>query len=788
MTTPAGSPPPAATPPATAQPASTPLASTPLASTPLGAKNDPKADPPPADQKQPATPGPKADEARTAGTGDAANPSLSANQGGVRKALSDAGNVSERQKLTESANDALMIGSVTHGDTRVSGDYIGTKVVIGAADATVRPGELPRRFGDAARLAYAGEDALLAAIELHTDRRTLIFCAEPGHGKTTAAVRLLQHRQVTKIMMLRPDQDLEQLHELTDNTGYVLCDPPSATGISAHAFNTVSPLLEKHRSHLVVTISDTALLGEEDLLDLTVQLPAPPVPEEVLAKHLDWLLPAQAAALLADDRLTALVAGSFDASTPLRQIGELATIIAAVHRERGTVDFDEVRRLVDQRAEQAFTIWFDRLDPENRIHAIALAVLNGLPSEFVMEAMRALRRKLDPVTSGLVTNSNATLSLRQPTDPFRTSRQERFAALRATVKADTVRGEHGVTRAQTVRFLDKTYATRVIRRAWSEFSAQRVILDWLGEMVVHPAEPVRIWAATAVGIVATDSFEYVSRTVLDRWAVGDSPRRRAAAAHALHVPMADDELRPVVQRMVRGWVDAPFVGEDGDFEDTDEADPRAQATAAKAYGYSLGRDDPDGSLKALHGLALADDIRVAVSIGESLAELVLHDSERLTEPVLATVLTWLTDERTEDRAPTGHLAFLIMATSLLTDNAAGAGDGTAPEWPMLLWLAHHRPTLRYGLAALWRVLLTHSRYFPQAAEDVLYQWARYVEPDPAGCAALAEILRLSCVEDPLLRGYVDAEARDWTEGDVATPTPNATHAVREAINSQGAGL
>jgi hypothetical protein len=767
----------------------TPGASPPPGGRPGTPAAEPKSTPPP-EPKGPATPTP----ATTTDSAPSTNPSLSANQGGVRKTLNDAGNVSERQKLTESANRNLMTGSVTHGNTQVQGNYIGMQLVTRMTDAAVRPGELPRRFGEAVQLAYAGEEALLAAVKAHTDRRTLIFCAEPGHGKTAAAVRLLQHRQVSRIMLLRPDQDLEQFQELSDDTGYILCDPPSAAGISAHALNTISPLLEKHRSHIVVTISDTALLSEEDLLDMTVQLPAPPEHTVALAKHLEWLLPTQAATLQSDNRLTMLVTESLDTSAPLRQIGELAAIIAAVHRERAEVDFDEVRRLLDLRADQAFMIWFDRLDPENRMHAIALAVLNGLPSEFVMEGMRALRRKLDPVTSGLVAGGNSTLSLRQPTDPFKVSRRERFAALRATVSQETVRGEHGVTRSQAVRFLDKTYAERVIRRAWSEFSAQRVMLDWLGELVAHPAEAVRIQAATAVGILTTDSFEYVSRTVLDRWAIADSPRRRAAAAHALHVPMADPELRPVVQRMVRGWVEAPAFGEDGDFGDSDEPDPRAQATAAKAYGYSIGRNNPDGALKALHGLALADDIRVAVAIGESLAELVLHDPDRLTEPVLATVLQWLGEGETSvaeaDREPTGHLAFLILATSLLTDSGTGPGDGGAAQWPTLLWLAHEQPALGFGLASLWHHLLMQGQYFPRAAEDVLYQWARYVEFDPDGCAALAEILRMACERDELrlLRNHVLVEVTEWTGADVPTPTHNAARAVREALNDQGAGL
>jgi hypothetical protein len=724
--------------------------------------------------------------------GGAADPSLAANRGSARKAVGDAGNISDRQKLAESAIEALSIGNVFGSQASAARDIVGHQFIANfapGAELAIRPGELPRRFLEAAEKAYAGEAELLAVLERYVDRRAVIICAEPGHGKVAAAIRLLRHRGVQRILLLNSDENLEQLETLEDDAGYIFIDPSATGGLSAYAINAVTARLEKHRAHLVVTMSDEALLREEDLLDLTVRLPPPPERAEVLFKHLEWRLPGHDEQLRGTAELTSFVATVVRDDTPLREVGELARVISDVQRTHGVIDLAEVRRQIDRRSKQAFAIWFDQLDAETRVHAVALAVLNGLPSEFVMDAVRALRRKLEPSVPGLVagsgTGTGTALTFRSTMDHFKTSRGERLHTLRATIERSSVRGEHGTTRAEIIRYLDKTYAAQVLRRAWAEFTAQRVMLDWLGDLVVNKAEPVRVWAATALGVLATDSFEYVSRAVLDRWAHSDSPWRRAAAAHALHVPADDPELRPVIQRMVRSWLDMPSVGEDGDFDiDDPEPDRRAQATAALAYGFSLGRAEPDESLAALHGLALVDDIRVGVAVGESLSELILHDSDLLAEPILALILRWLRDP---DREANAHLAFLIMATNLLTDVPSGTPDGPVTVWPLLLRLAATHPELRYGLATIWHHLLAESIYLPQQSEEVLFEWARYIDADPLGCQILAETLATACANDALLQNHLLLETTRWTESEVVRPTPNAAQAAQNEISRGGPG-
>ncbi len=71
---------------------------------------------------------------------------------------------------------------------------------------------------------------------------------------------------------------------------------------------------------------------------------------------------------------------------------------------------------------------------------------------------------------------------------------------------------------EVVRYQIPGYATRVLHRAWSEFTIQGTMLDWLAELSTsRPADAVRVWAATALGVLSTFSFDYVSDVVLKRW-------------------------------------------------------------------------------------------------------------------------------------------------------------------------------------------------------------------------------------------------------------------------------
>ena len=130
-----------------------------------------------------------------------------------------------------------------------------------------------------------------------------------------------------------------------------------------------------------------------------------------------------------------------------------------------------------------------------------------------------------------------------------------------------------------VEYRDPDYAVRVIRRAWSDFEVQDVLLAWLGELADDPSEQPRIFAGIALGRLAAWSFDTFCSSVLEPWATGQHRGRREAVAYVLRVVIADPRLRESVTRLIFAWY-------------ASSSRPLAQATAARAYGVAYGRLDP----------------------------------------------------------------------------------------------------------------------------------------------------------------------------------------------------
>jgi hypothetical protein len=725
------------------------------------------------DQKAAPDPQPDAQPNPTPQAEPPAEPSTSRADGAgndeVHQALG-AGNASATHQLRSQAASNLNVGHQFPGGVSAPGaNFVAGDMYVQTLVREIRPGELPRHIVDAVTEAFVVTAGYTAMTALVKTKPALIMRAAEGRGRKTAAIRVLMDRQVQKVLVLPRDTDLSKLADaLEQDVGYLLCDPAETGSVSAHTLNDLTSKLEQVGAHLVVTVALGTGMGDEDVLDSIVELTEWPSHEEVVHSHLRWRLDGRYAAVAALPELKELIDG-LDPDGPLRQAADLARVIAVETNDAGEVDIGRVQTYQAQRGAEDFEIWFDSLpDLEHRCCAIAMAVLNGLPYEYVMAAAKSLYGRLTPPVPVVITGSAGSTQVPLPPhrDPFQHSRRNLLRVLRGRVEEGSLRGEHGLARVETLHYRDTGYAGRIIRRTWSEFALQDVLLDWLADLVAHQAEPVRVWSATALGIVCGQSFEHVAQTVLQRWATSKRPVQREAVAHALHVPAADLALRPLVTQMARGW-----------FADHDK--PLAQATSARAYGYSLGRTDPDAALAILHRLASVDDLRISISIGASLAELLIDNDATLAEPILATIIQWLQDH---EREGTAHLAFLVLSAGVLSD--VTAADAASVSWPTLLLLAHERPNLRWGLASIWHHLLANSPYFAEEAENVLREWAHLVDADPLGCSALASLAHSICENNAWVRGHLLLECQSWTDPDEFVTAPHAAAAVHAALASE----
>ncbi|WP_157546428.1 hypothetical protein [Hamadaea tsunoensis] len=747
----------------------------------------PGAQPPPSpgggDQAgPPATPdNPQATGAPQTGAQADAGPSRAGKTTYVAKTLHDTGSVSARQQMSQAAQRSLSVdrlGIYAAAGVHAEGDLIGLQVNM-ATEQTLLPGRLPDAVYLSVKEAFVGDEKdLITAVEQLGAVPTLVVCDQPGRGRLARAVRVLQLMEHATIRVVRAVKDLKD--NVVEGTGYIYM-PADSGVVDMRELDSLGVQLSHAGARLILILPPERITVE--LLEIQIQLPPGPSAMDVLRRHLSWRLAEESAA--ATTVVQSMMADFVADDAPLRHAADLAQWIFEARSDNG-YDYESVRARVDERTRTAFEIWFDQLDRESQVFAIALAVLNDLPYEYVVDAARSLRRRVMPPITVLNAGSEGNeIAVRAPADTFQISRRERLTRLHAIVERKDVRGEYGMAPADVIRYRNPAYAPQIIQRAWSQYAAQAQLLDWLRELAVHPAEPVRVWAATAIGILTAESFDYLCETALETWALSKSMYARSAVAHALHVPASDPRLRPHVRKLAATWADAAAMTEATDLTDDDfEVDRLAQATAARIYGVTLGRDEPDESLSALRRLAEIDDIRVALAVGESLAELLLDRPER-AEPILANVLSWLDEDAdNEDLAATAHLAFLILATSLVVEVPRAEGAADAFSWPMLLHLAAEKPALGFGIARIWHYAMSTTRYFPEQADLVLAQWLRQVADDQRAWSPLATLASQICFDDLGLHQHLLTLVETWITDGTLTPSNAAAAAVRDKLISQ----
>lgn len=576
---------------------------------------------------------------------------------------------------------------------------------------------------------------------------------------------------------------MQDLH----GAGFVLDDADEFGTLPASALRGLEAALESTDARLVLAADAATTLPDAGFLEHVVDLPGQPDLAEVLAAHLRRRLDLERTAdLLAKPDIRDLVAATLTAGTPCSIAVRLADILADEELGGGAAP-ERVRQRLSRRAADDFTTWFAGLrDIETRCHAVALAVLEGVGQETVAVAAAGLRRRLEPEPTVLVTDGAAAGYLARE-DPFTPTQDELLGRLRARTWTTIVAGPFGTAPTDVVGYLDPAYPAEVLRHVWTRHRIHDDLLDWLMDLAEDPSEQIRILAGTALGTLATLSFDFLCRSVLVSWAFDENRFRREAVAYALRVVSGEPGLRPAVEGLTRGW-----------YANRDK--PLGQATAALVYGLSLGRLDPGGSAEALLRLMAIDDSRVGIAVGHGLAELLMTADGEDARGIVARVA-----EAVADRATTlaAQLAFLLLGVLILADRPAGpdqpsrpavigpasenpekAGAGrTGPTvaWPFLLDLAAARPGARGPVVRLWRHVLDDAPLHAEAA-SVLTGWASMAENDPDLCEAFVRLGQAVAKDHDRVRRILVRLADSWTEADNLAPLPKTGDALRRVLD------
>ncbi|GAA3861609.1 hypothetical protein GCM10022243_29740 [Saccharothrix violaceirubra] len=610
---------------------------------------------------------------------------------------------------TDVAFAALLGGGTANlflGDATVG--QVGDRATAsGHLGAVVRSGPVPRAELDRIRSSFVAPSRyhdLRAALD---DRFLVLVHARPGSGRTTAALRLLDHLCPGGVRKLDPDADLKTLRDkdFEDDHGYLLdsLDPAQARELRLFQLDRLARLMEERGCRLVVIVDETTVLPVRDVGHLVVADLGTVGHEALVRKYLD----GDAAVLDRDDVREVLAELSPD--LPCRAVVDLAGLLRDV--AAGRADVAAVRERYSRAGEDAFVEWFESgHDTDQRAFAIALAVFNDQPVQLVSEAGALLADMIKSVETAR--RSDRT----RPVFGVRLDR--RVADARAVLVRGTEDTEFGRVPVTKIRFTDDRYAYRLLRHLCDQYDqAYDIVREWLLRLGEIPGDQVRIRAGMAAGLLSLHDFIGIHDRVVDEWARSGDENARWAAVAALRIPGQDAGLGRVVYKMLRAW--------------SRPAQPQAlRLTAAQALGSATAMS-PAACLRLLRQAARFADWDIAFAIGESMCELYC----RVEDPaqVLGALVRWTHDDEHPKRRETALLAVLIMSSSVVRPDEGGG------RWPALIWDAEHVPERRAQVVLLYARMLQAAEFMLRGYL-ALKGWVRSAQRDATLRTPLARLL------------------------------------------------
>ncbi|MGH3695162.1 MAG: hypothetical protein ACRDRX_14445 [Pseudonocardiaceae bacterium] len=710
---------------------------------------------------------------------------------GITAAATNPGSIAARRKLRNDGRRNLGVQtSLTSTDFRkrvaVSHDLIGRDQVNHNHYYTASPDSLghyeitPSARGEV-RTTYVEPGGFAALVSFCKQRPITVIRVVTGQGKLTSALRMLDEICAGPLFGLNPDQGMTRLRgdDITAGGGYLLAgltQSQADTLLTRHEMDRLSAELDERTARLIVAVSAETRLTHLGSADYIIDLSHRPDNRDVLASHLRWKLGAtRSERLIAAPDIDAILDTELHSGTSLRKIVKLAGLITDAVRD-GTTPAEiahAVKLQLDARADRDLADWFQGLGGlAEHSFVIALAVLNSLPYETVAQAGRALESWLTTPISG--TLEDLPRDQVRPFDRPRSSRLKKFDAKLTPATTTTPQGEVPV---EAVEFIDPARPQRVLAHVWQEYDqGHHALISWLSELGAHPVEEVRTRAAVAVGALSTAAFDFLRHEVVEPWACTFDPDHfnRESAATALDAANSVPDLKETMRSLVHEWSMA--------------TDRNLVATAVRAYGGSVGIDQPSRLFEILSQHAESTDFVVIEAVCRSLTELADAGVVGVSDRALMTAREW-TNSRARGRRFTGNLAFLWMAADLLwapggTPPRQGRA-GRAQHWPLLLRLADGMPEWRAVVAGLWSTALT-STDVAEAAMEVLDQWAESAEANDQRRQAFVRVMTTATTSDRV-RARLRRKADQWADPESTMHAPSTAAALLIGIEPPVAG-
>jgi hypothetical protein len=578
----------------------------------------------------------------------------------------------------------------------------------------------PRGYGKCA--------TLLWALRRQADDEPELFYLDPSTDLATFSCDQIPEHAIMIIQDM-PDSAVDRLDEVT--------------------VKRIESELRAGSRRLAITTARAAAGAAHTSGFLIAELATRPEPRQVVSKHLTKLLLGTGlgkADVLGWPGVDALVAG-LDSDSSLADAARLARLLARADRDDPGKVAALVREQMNEYADEKVAQWFRKLTSRRaRCMAISLAVLNGQSRALIAHEAALLERRIMP--SPDAPNAPA------PDDPLADSATVSPSLLDARVVSETVPTEHGLIVIDAMRYREPGYPGQVLRYVWRTYDGARAaIVGWLRELGASNSLAVRVRAASATGVLACQALDFLCDQVISRWALSNNEEVRNSAAIALG-PAADDPvLRATIRSLVDGWA-------------REDSDWRLRATAARAYGRTVGLASPSASLKGLARLAEANNLDVSVAVANSYCELILEGTGPLAVRVL-TEVQQLAEERMREKQAAGRLTLLGLSSTRGAPPGLDDHQDRLRSWPTLLIMALGNSRLAEPAARLWRLALNDQEIGAMARES-LDEWAEAAEGSGELRHSLVQFL-LWIAADTRGQNAMVRRAQAWTHRDGRAP-------------------
>ena len=583
------------------------------------------------------------------------------------------------------------------------------------------------------------------------EHRVVALRGKPGSGRNAMARHLLLHElRVEQIDKLSPVTEPAQIRPRKDS-GQLLerWRPEQAERLDDGHLAEWKAALEHWQGYLVITVDDDVSMPTSVPL---VDIASVPDLQLVLQQHLDYFLRRRDGLRLRKEDLQWLrgdkVRRRLHRRRELRSTVRLARRLT---RPLATAPTPDHFRLLEQWLEdddapeqRAKRLLEQSPDVDHWSFVVSLAVYDGGRYQLVADAAGLLARRLapgDPRNAAawqpgparadrleqagggryhVVPDAGGLLARRlAPGDPRNAAawqpgpaRADRLEQAEAELldareqPAPFIR-----TPVSRARFKDSELAPAVLDLVWNELDELRgPVRDWLDALGGDRDIEVREPTAVAVGYLASHGFGYVLDLIIEPWARRDD-RTREAAALALGALARKDRFTEQVLALLSRWAREP--------------DRHLRDTAAIAYGWSIGRRQPDVALRELRSLVRRGDAQQLPIVARALYELVRRWRDR---EVLEALCAWTRAPERTTWAPaerrlllTGLAAFLRIAH--LYEEGRPRREGL---WPLLLVQAEEDPVARERIVTLWRRALADD-VLSESAGETLCSWAHQAD-------------------------------------------------------------